>query len=56
MMKIMTQKLKVTPLIFNENFENDESKNGGGGALVENSTFFFKPSLRHYASEIRIIL
>ena len=36
-MKITTQKLKVTPLIFNENFENNESKmvfpqkQGGGG-------------------------
>ena len=25
-MKIVTQKLKVTPLIFNENFKNNESK------------------------------
>ena len=36
-MKITTQKLKVTPLIFNENFENNESKmvfpqKQGGGA------------------------
>ena len=53
-MKITTQKEKVTPLIFNENYKNNESKMGfpqkqGGGdpALVENSTknVFFKPSL-----------
>ena len=43
-MKITIQKLKVTPLILNENFENNESKmvfpqkQGGGLALVENST------------------
>ena len=54
-MKIKTQKLKVTPLIFNDIFENNESKKifstkpGGVRPLwkiPQNKMFFFNPSLR----------
>ena len=53
-MKITTQKLKVTPLIFKENLENNESKmvfpqkqGGGSGPCgkFHKKMFFFKPSL-----------
>ena len=54
-MKITTQKLEVTPLIFNENFKNEskmvfpQKQGGGGPTLGENSTkkmFFFIETFR----------
>ena len=59
-MKITTQKLKVTPLIFNKNFENNESKmvfpqKQGGGVrslwkIPQNKMVFFLklPSVKSF--------
>ena len=62
-MKITTKKLKVTPLIFNKNYENNESKivfstkAGGGSSPFGNfhKKMFFDPSLSHQGQKSGIL-